>query len=821
MILRVVSPLQGWVGPLAELPDPAFAEGMVGDGVAIDPVGSILHAPCAGTIVGIHRAGHAITIRSDGGVEILCHIGIDTVELGGTGFSAQVVTGDHVDAGDPLVHFDLDTLARGATSLASPILVIDTHTFRVTRRTTGTRIAVGDWLMDIDATGAAKVHFQALQGSGERTRAVTLPAGHGIHARPAAAIVACARGFDANVELIGPLKRASVRSAVALMTLGLVGGDRATLSAEGPQADMALDALAWLIENGLEGGPTPQVPTQSADRSTSGVTAVPGVAVGTIVRFDDNRCEPPELGQGIASETRSLDQAIETVLGALGERMAHGPSAQRAIAKAHRMLLDDARLRDAAASAIAAGASAGKAWRLAVAPDIAALRSVADPRIAARADDLVDLERQVIAATLGLRQSHAQLPKEAILVAHDLLPSELMTLDASRLAGVALAAGGPTSHVAIIAAALGLPMVVALGSKALAIEAGTRAVLDADVGTLVVADVAAEAAARTAMTVLQARRAAAQAQAQTPCSMVDGTRIEVFANLGSLADADAAMTAGAEGCGLLRTELLFLDRETPPNEDEQFALYSAIAHRLDDRPLIIRTLDIGGDKPVAYLPMASEENPALGLRGIRVGLARPDLLTTQLRAIMRVTPERRCRILLPMIASLDELVEVRQLADAAARAICRSGPVEIGVMIETPAAAITADLLAPAADFFAIGTNDLAQYTLAMDRGNAAVAARVDALHPAVLRMIDCAARAAATHGRPVGVCGGLASDLGAAAILIGLGVTELSAVPGIVPELKALVRLLTMADCAALAREALGQTSAGAVRALASRGRA
>ena len=303
--------------------------------------------------------------------------------------------------------------------------------------------------------------------------------------------------------------------------------------------------------------------------------------------------------------------------------------------------------------------------------------------------------------------------------------------------------------------------------------------------------------------------------------MADGTRIEIFANLASLADADAAVAAGAEGCGLLRTELLFLDRDDPPDEAEQLGLYAAIAERLEGRPLIIRTLDIGGDKPVRYLPMLAEENPALGLRGIRVGLHNPDLLVPQLRAILRVLPPEQCRILVPMVATLDELIEVRRRIELAAQALGRREPVQVGVMIETPAAAIAADLLVPAADFFAIGTNDLAQYTLAMDRGNPAVASQVDALHPAVLRMIDVTTRAAIAGGRPVGVCGGLASDLLAAPILIGLGVGELSAVPGIIPELKALVRSLTRAQCADLATEALRQSSAGAVRVLAAQVRA
>lgn len=815
MTLTLVAPMKGWAGPLAELPDAAFAQNMVGDGLAIDPLGDTLHAPCAGLVVGVHRARHAVTVRADNGAEILCHIGVETVGLGGAGFTVLVADGDRVAAGTPLIRFDLATLVQGAKSLASPILVIDADSFRVTRRADAGRVAVGDWLMDVEAVAAPAPVAAAVIDGPALTRMVTLPPGHGLHARPAAAIVACARRFDAEAELATATKRAPATSAVALMTLGLAGGDRATLSARGPDADAALDALARLIEHGLEGAPV-VVTAAAPPHRTGGVTAVPGVAIGTIVRLDAFRPDPPARGRGVEIETAALAQAIADVRAALDARATSGVPARREIARAHLTLLDDPRLHAAAALALADGASAGAAWRAAITPDIAALRAVADPRIAARADDLQDLEQQVVAASLGRSAEVAPFPDDAILVAHDLLPSELMALDPARLAGIALAAGGPTSHVAIIAAASGIPMAVALGPDVLVLPAGTRAVLDAGAATVTVADATTERAARTRIEAAIRQRADARAQADTPCRMADGTRIEIFANLGSLADAEAGVAAGAEGCGLLRTELLFLDRDTPPDEAEQCALYGAIAARLEGRPLIVRTLDIGGDKPVRYLPIAPEENPALGLRGVRVGLAHPALLETQLRAILRAGAPGQCRILVPMVASLDELVHVRRLTEEAARAIGRHEPIEIGVMIETPAAAVTADLLASAADFFAIGTNDLAQYTLAMDRGNAAVAAQVDALHPAVLRLIDSAARAAARHGRPVGVCGGLASDLAAAPILIGLGVTELSAVPSIIPELKALVRTLTRVKCEALAAEVLRQTSAGAVRALA-----
>ncbi|MBW8859910.1 MAG: phosphoenolpyruvate--protein phosphotransferase, partial [Caulobacter sp.] len=312
--------------------------------------------------------------------------------------------------------------------------------------------------------------------------------------------------------------------------------------------------------------------------------------------------------------------------------------------------------------------------------------------------------------------------------------------------------------------------------------------------------------------------AAAQAAAHQDCATADGVRIEVFGNVGSLADARAAAAHGAEGCGLLRTEFLFLERQTPPDEDEQARQYQAIADALAGKPLIIRTLDVGGDKAAPYLPIPAEDNPALGLRGVRVSLWRPHLLKTQLRAILRVKPPPgssggQCRIMVPMVASLEELRAVRAVLDEAQRELKITGKVALGVMIETPAAAVTADLLAAEADFLSIGTNDLTQYVLAMDRGNPEVAAGIDALHPAVLRLIAQTCAGAAKHGRWVGVCGGLASDLAAAPVLVGLGVTELSATAASLAEVKALVRTLEVPACQALARQVLDLSSPQAVR--------
>jgi phosphocarrier protein FPr/phosphocarrier protein len=321
------------------------------------------------------------------------------------------------------------------------------------------------------------------------------------------------------------------------------------------------------------------------------------------------------------------------------------------------------------------------------------------------------------------------------------------------------------------------------------------------------------AGARRQLELRSARRAAERDAAQRDCYSADGQRIEVFANIGSLAEAQAAARNGAEGCGLLRTEFLFLERQTPPGEAEQLAEYQRLAAALAGRPLTIRTLDVGGDKPIPYLPMPAEENPALGLRGVRTSLWQPELLRQQLRAILGVRPYGQCRILLPMITDVAEVRSVRAMVEEARNELGRREPIEVGVMIETPASALMADRIAAEADFFSIGTNDLTQYTLAMDRGHPELAARLDALHPAVLRLVARTAEAAHAHKRRVAVCGGLASDPAAAPILIGLGVHELSAVPSVLPQLKALLRKLTLKECSHAAREALEQGSAEAVR--------
>jgi len=820
MTITIKSPLSGWITQLPELPDPVFAERMLGDGIAIDPVEGRLVAPADGVVTIIHPAKHAVTIDADGGAVLLLHIGLETVALAGEGFTTHVAPGQRVAVGDLLVTFDLDAIARRARTLVTPLVVTNGDAFEIASFSPAGPVKAGEPLLILRAL--QKAEQTDTPESITAMREIRLPLAHGLHARPAARLAALAAQFDAQVELVADGRSASARSPVAMLALALSHGASLRLQGSGPQADEAIAALAELIESGMgellpiqAAPPAPPLPPMAPLPSRlQGVGAVPGLAIGPAFVLRDTDIEIAENAADPGAERNALAAARAAIRADLTAN-AGGDGPQAAIAAAHLAFLDDPAVEAAAHRAIGVGKSAGFAWRTAIASFAEPLRQSSDRRFAERLDDLRDIERRVLAVLAGTVAAPALPPPGAILIADELFPSQLMAFAEAGLAGIATGQGGATSHVAIIAAGLDLPMITALGTRVLGIEDGADLILDGDAGVLLVApDAAILAQARARRASRAANRQAAQARAHEDCRTADGVRIEVAANLGSVEEARRAVALGAEGCGLLRTEFLFLDRSSPPDEAEQHAAYQGIADALGDRPLIVRTLDIGADKPAPWLPMAAEENPALGLRGIRLQLARPELLETQLRALLRVRGTGPLRIMLPMVADRFEVVDTRLLFDRLARELGVEAP-ELGIMVETPAAALMAAELAVDASFFSIGSNDLSQYALARDRTNPAVAAGLDGLHPAVLRLIAETVKGARTQGRWVGLCGGLAAVPDAVPVLLGLGIAELSVSPTAIAETKALVRTLDLAACRDLATRALASPDAAAVRAL------
>ncbi|GAA0574653.1 phosphoenolpyruvate--protein phosphotransferase [Rhizomicrobium electricum] len=804
-MVTVLAPMTGWVAPLGEVPDPVFADKIMGDGVAIDPTDGRIVAPCNGVIATL--AAHAFTIRAASGIEILTHVGLDTVALKGEGFKALAREGQVVKAGDPVLMADLDFLARNAKSLISPVIVVGGEGLRILRRAENCEVVAGAFLLEIAALGTAP---EAASGTATVTAKAVVASEHGLHARPSALIATTAKRFAGEITLTCRGRSANAKSATAIMSLGVHQGDEVAISAPSRAATDAIVAVVAAVGEREHRVLAPALAPRALPSNTAtrihGIAAAPGRAVGVAVQMSGREIAVVEAGRGIAAETKALREAIAQLRARLERTATSGDRVRREILSAHVALLDDPDLVAAAEKKIGEGKSAAFAFRSTVRVSAERLRTMDDMRMRERAGDLVDLERQVLALLTGATAAPERaLPPGAILIAEEILPSDLK----SGIAGFVSSGGGPTSHAAILAAGMNIPALVGAGPQVLAIREGGELLLNADDGFVDLApDAAAVADTRQRVAAAAARRQREQSEAVSDCVTADGVRVEVFANLGKgAAEAAEAVGLGAEGCGVLRTEFLFMDRETPPSEDEQFAAYQGIADALAGRPFIIRTFDIGADKPVPYLHFPPEDNPQLGLRGVRTASVWPELLTTQLKAAARV--KGQVRIMLPMITAPHEIRAIRTVLAGMGASL------PLGAMVETPSAGLLADQLVADADFLSIGTNDLTQYVLAIDRGHRALSGQLDALHPAVLRLIARASDAANAVHKSAAVCGGLAADLVAAPILIGLGISELSVPPPVVPRLKAAIRRLNSDACRTAARAALELETPEAVRAL------
>ncbi|WP_405072132.1 HPr family phosphocarrier protein [Kribbella sp. NBC_01510] len=628
---------------------------------------------------------------------------------------------------------------------------------------------------------------------------------HGLHARPAARLVGLVNGFDATVTLTdldtgrGPVDAGSL-SMVA--TLNAQQGHRLRVGASGAQAAEVLAAITKLAgENfgdtaggvgaGAAGGGAPEPGTGgSAGTGGSGLDVAigPAVLAGVAVDLSGYVAGDDELGR--------LDQAVATVGDEL-RGLRDGSPDHGEIFAAHLALLNDRKPLEEIRAAITAGTPAPVAWKQTYDELAAAFEGLDDAYQRERAQDVRAVRDRVLRALTG---SAADEPTSAgatpdsaadgsILVVPELDAATAATLDAGRIAGVAVRAAGTTGHGVIVARSRGIPLITGIGD--VEVPAGVVVAFDARVGSFEIAP--DEDAVRATIVERRGEREQALTRADEPATTVDGRTIDVLVNVGAVQDAVEAR--GADGSGLVRTEVLFGDRRTAPTVDEQVEQFRAIARALDGKPITIRTWDIGGDKPLPFLPQDREANPFLGERGIRVFRRRPELLRDQLEAVRRVAAETPVHVMFPMVTTADEVAwGLHELDDLGPR----PDGLEVGIMVEVPAAALRIATLATGLDFVSIGTNDLTQYTTAADRTNTAVAPLADGLDPAVLQLIDHVVRNA---GVRVAVCGDLASDPQSAVLLAALGVEELSAVGPQVPLVKARLRqaVLSEVDTAAV----------------------
>lgn len=659
---------------------------------------------------------------------------------------------------------------------------------------------------------------------------------NGLHARPARAWSEQARRFAATVQVRNGNDVADAKNMISLLQLGAEHGHTLQLSTDGPDAEAALQAMLT-IANQLTAQEVAdaQAAAKAAAKANRqqwqpagkllalrGISASPGLVIGQARVLKTQQIVVPDVPATLGYDGDLLETALTAtrneLQGLADDTTRRLGKTEGGIFLAQAELLSDTDLITLTCQLMVEGHGVAWAWHEAVQRLADRLAALGNPLLAARAADLRDVGRRVLAKLapdLALDAGKGAQGDNEVLIATDLAPSDTATLNPKQTLALITAQGGPTSHTAILARTLDLPAVVAAGSAVMDIQDGTTLIVDGDSGTVYLnAGDDDLASARQWQQAQRDKLLQATREAQQPARTRDGQQVEVAANVNRPEQVAAALQAGAEGVGLMRTEFLFLERDSAPDEEEQYQTYRAMLAALEGRPLVIRTLDIGGDKQVPYLNLPHEENPFLGVRGVRLLLRRPDLMLPQLRALYRAAAHGPLSIMFPMVSTLAEVKLLRAQCEQV-RAELNAPVVPLGIMVEVPAAATMADRLAEHVDFFSVGTNDLTQYVLAIDRQHPELAAEADSLHPAVLRLIAQTVAGARAHGRWVGVCGGMAGDPLGAAILTGLGVSELSMSPRDIPAAKASIRAADLAALQALAQAALACDSAAEVRAL------
>lgn len=666
---------------------------------------------------------------------------------------------------------------------------------------------------------------------------VTIPNRLGLHARPAARFVTLANRSQSSISLrkVGIDRTVNAKSINQVVTLGARQGDQIEIRASGADAQEVLQAIQALVDDNLgddDGSATEVTPTTvtevrpSADTTAAlnAVPASPGYAIGPAVTLkhalpqvqrlsiEDPRAEWERLASVIHAVQNDLVQKMKALIN-------RGQGKEAQIFEAHQLILQDPALIESTRGMIdTERINAEAAWRASIQAMADTYRQIEDAYIRERADDVEDIGRQVLMRLTGQEIRTFTVKEPSIVIARTLSPSDTAAFSPDLVLGILTEVGGTTSHSAILARSLGIPAIVGVGSAIQTIQDGQTVAFDGTTGDVWI-DPPSNVRTRLnkAVTKWRAERQRLQSLAAQPAVTRDGHRVLVAANIGTERDAQRAAELGAEGVGLFRSELLFIERMTAPTEDEQFEVYRKVAAIMGERPVILRTLDIGGDKPLPYLHLPAEENPFLGWRGIRLTLGSPNLFKTQLRAALRASAESSLSLMFPMVSTLSEVRAAKAVLETAKEELRAEGrpfnaAIQVGIMIEVPAAVIIADHLAREVDFLSIGTNDLTQYLMAADRGNAQVNMLVNALDPAVLRMIKHTIDAA--HRATIGayMCGELASHPLAIPLLVGMGLDELSVGVAAIPEVKARVRDVNRERMAQLVDEVLKQPTAEAV---------
>ncbi|MCC2625995.1 MAG: ptsP [Burkholderiales bacterium] len=818
-VIDLYPPIIGVMMDIAQVPDQVFAEKTVGDGIAIDPLSNKIYAPVNGIIKSVHPSKHAIIIAADAGFDILIHIGLETVSLGGDGFNIHVDNGDWVGHGDVIGEFDLDYIAQCAKTLITPVVLLDLNREIFSHSVipqTDTRPGFPIMHIKKKSVSGSDTKDQSQISNLIKSEPILILNPHGIHARPAAAISGVARKYDSEILIEKDDKLVNAKSIISILSLAVNQNDTVYVYAANSEIMNRLSYVLGHIYDSSRDEHKPQVPLQHVEGSRYyGIAASFGAACGVLVKRDCLTFVIEENATSILSEKNKFYEALSTVKQDIQYNLANLTSNDQlysGILEAHIQMLCDPDFIKDCLSIINSNKSAGFAVNKVMENNCNLLANSKNLLLVERQDDFRDLRNRLL---LAMKVVEVEAPKHnepTILLADELTPTDLVRLD-KNIVGLISVNGGATSHAAIIARARGIPLLIGVHDAILGTRDNTQVVLNCKDGYVNLApDMAEIEQVKSYLSGLEQKHQIDMQNANEGAQTLDGHKVDCYINISDTADSGKLLQNGGTGIGLFRTEFIFLNRDTPPTVDEQYKIYADITSNIGDAPFIIRTLDAGGDKQIDYLDTTHEQNPVLGVRGIRLSLEHKDLLIDQLTAIAMVN-KPNVKIMLPMISSIEEYRTVLHMFNEIKEQHGITADIELGIMVEVPSVALISSIFAEEVAFFSIGTNDLSQYILAIDRENSKLATRIDYLHPAVIRSIDMVVKGAKEFNRPVSVCGLMASDKLAIPLLIGMGIDQLSMSANLVAENKAFIRNLNFSGCVEAARHCLSLSSVSQIR--------
>lgn len=808
---NIFPPLVGVLLDLSEVPDPVFAEKMVGDGVGIDPLENKIYAPVDGIIKSVHHTRHAITFDSEKGFDILVHIGLETVSLKGEGFKIHVKDGDRVTQGQVIGEFDLDFIAQSAKSLITPVLIADLDPNKISLIQINQDVThISKPIMEVIINDNSQaIQKQAIHLI--KSKEVIVTNTHGIHARPAAMLSTIARKYDSDIFIEKNKEKVNVKSVISLMKLAVAFNDQIYVYAENESIiQEIINSINDFVDNPNEDHHSNSVDNGNGGKIEGdkyfGFAASDGVATGKLVKRSEMSFEITEAGLDVVTEKEIFLKALTTVKQDIEYNLQHVSShdeAYKNILGAHLVMLADPQIISDTESLIERNKSAAYSFDQIIKDNCKVLAASGNKLLIERQTDLKDLRNRVISAMSGVEAKALELTEPTILLADELTPTDMVNID-KNIVGMISVTGGATSHVAILARVKGIPLLVGVNSQILTIEDNIEVILDSTNGFV---DLKPK---QDDLLVIKERIASIERQKEIDLAnasqesiTIDGKLINCMANITSVKESKQVKANGGVGVGLFRTEFIFFDRDSAPTVEEQHIIYKDISDNLAGLPFTIRTLDAGGEKQVDYIKLPHEVNPVLGVRGIRLCLEQKELLINQLTAILKVD-HPNIKVMLPMITSIEEYRTVKQIFEDLKKQYNVKHDIELGIMVEVPSVALLSEIFAREVAFFSIGTNDLTQYTLAIDREHPKLANQIDHLHPAVIRNIDLVSRGAKTNNKLVSICGLMASEKLAIPVLIGLGIDVLSMNSNQIAENKALIRKLSYQDCVETAKHCL-----------------